>query len=165
MTLTNIVTTIGVTAIVGALLYIGKKLQVLDDLQATTEKIKINLKVVSDYLTSNRTDFNHSELQSYSPLKMTPEGKKLVEKLGFDAIFQRHKADFFGYIDGEKPKLKYDVEAASIRSIAALYGKDYMESLKVFFYNDPTRNLQNVAPTLGIYIRDKYLTKHSEITE
>ena len=37
--------------------------------------------------------------------------------------------------------------------------------LKVFFYNNPTRNLQNMAPTLGVYIRDRYLAEHPEISE
>jgi hypothetical protein len=165
MSAINAIATIGFSAVFAAFIYVGKKLQVLDELQVTTSKIKVNLKIVSDHLTSNSKDFNHKELQVYSPLKLTPEGKKLIETLGFDSVFQRHKDDFFAYLEGEEPKLKYDVESAAIRSISALYGQDYMEFLKVFFYNHPERNLQNVGPTLGIYVRDKYLAKHPEITE
>jgi len=85
--------------------------------------------------------------------------------LGFDNIFKEHKLDFFNYIDEEKPKLKYDVEFSAIKSISFLSDKPYMEFLKVFFYNNPNKNIENTAPTLGVYIRDKYLEEHPEITQ
>ena len=132
MSFVNTIATLGIASIVAALIYIGKKLQVLDDLQITTGKIKTNLKIVSDYLTISRSDFNHKELEAYSPLKMTPAGEKLVKGLGFDEVFNKQQADFFHYIDGEEPKLRYDVENAAIRSIAALSDQKYMEFLKVF---------------------------------
>ena len=165
MSLFNILVTVGIASVLAAFIYIGKKLQILEDLQKTTGKIKINVKVISDYLTSASVDFNHTEFQAYSPFKLTTQGKELIKKLGFDRIFEEHTADFCGFIDREKPKLKYDVEKAAISSISAFYDKDYMNSLKVFFYNNPDRNLKNVAPTLGIYLRDKYHEKHPEITE
>lgn len=159
------ITSLGIPTILGVLLYVGRKLQVLNDMQATQEKIKINLKVVCDHLISNSKKFTHKELQTYSPLKLTNAGRKLVKTLNFDAIFEHHRQDFFGYIDGEEPKLKYDVENAAIRSISVLYDQDYMTPLKIFFYNQPDRDLPNVAPTLGVYVRDKYLVEHPEITE
>lgn len=161
----QILSGIGILGILGAFIYIGKKLQLLDDLNTTTGKIKLNVKVIGDYLTSANADFNHTELQAYSPLKLTPKGRELIEKLGFDNVFEKHSYDFCKFIDEEEPKLKYDVEKAAIKSLTALYSKDYMGFLKVFFYNHPDRNLKNVAPTLGVYIRDKYLEKHPEITE
>jgi hypothetical protein len=98
-------------------------------------------------------------------LQLTNTGKKLITDIGFDAIFEENKSDFVEFIDSEMPKLKYDVELAAIKSISALSDQEYMNPLKVFFYNNPKRSLQNVAPTLGIYIRDDYLEAHPEITE
>ncbi len=103
MNFLNIITTIGVASVVVGLLYIGRKLQILDDLKSVTDKIKLNIKVVSDFLTRNNANFNHSELQAYSP--------------------------------------------------------------RVFMYNKPDRNMENTAPTLGVYIRDMYLSEHPEIIE
>jgi HJR/Mrr/RecB family endonuclease len=165
MSFINIVITIGVASIVLALIYIGKKLQVLDNLVETTSKIKINVKVISDHLTSSSTDFNHTELQAYSPLELTEAGRKLIAELGFDNVFTKHKDDFCRFIEDERPRLKYDVEKAAIKTVAALSGKNYMNFLKVYFYNNPTRTISNLAPTLGIYVRDKYLEDHPEITE
>jgi len=43
---------IGVPAIIGALIYVGKKLQVLETLQETNSKIKHNLTIISHFLSS-----------------------------------------------------------------------------------------------------------------
>lgn len=165
MSIFEVFVSIGISSTVVALIYIGRKLQILDDLKVASDKTKLNIKVIGDHLTKSDTQFNPSELKAYSPLQLTPEGEKLISDIGFDKVFQGNHRDFCGYIDDEEPKLKYDVELAAIKSISALADKDYMQFLKVYFYNNPNRNMQNVAPTLGVYIRDKYLAKHPEITE
>ncbi len=165
MTFINIVIAIGIPAIVAALIYIGKKLQILDDLQKTIGKMKLNLKVIGDFLTRNHSEFNPTELQGYSPLHLTKEGKRFIHNIGFEGIFNKQKIDFFACIENEHPKLKYDVEAAAIKSIYTLSDKEYMAFLKEYFYNNPTRNLGNTAPTFGVYIRDMYLEEHPEIIQ
>ena len=160
------ITAIGIPSTIGGLVYIGKKLQILDDMKITIDKIKWNLKVVTDFLTRNNENFNPQELQAYSPLRLTPEGERFIKHTGFDKIFAANKAEFFRCIEEERPKLKYDVETAAIKSIFLLCDKEYMNFLKVLFYNDqPRRNMENTAPTLGVYLRDKYLAEHPEITE
>ena len=116
-------------------------------------------------MTRNNTSFNSSELQAYSPLQLTDTGDKLIKEIGFDNVFDKNQEDFFRCIDNENPKLKYDVELSYIRCISALYDKEYMNFLKVFLYNNPKRNLQDIAPTLGVHVREKYLAKHPEITQ
>ena len=165
MTFINIVIAIGIPAIVAALIYIGRKLQILDDLQKTIDRMKLNLKVIGDFLTRNHSEFNPTELQGYSPLHLTEEGKRFIHNIGFTGIFSKQKADFFACIDNEQPKLKYDVEAAAIKSIYTLSDRDYMAFLKEYFYNNPTRNLGNTAPTFGVYVRDKYLEEHPDIVQ
>lgn len=160
----DVIGAIGVASVVGGLIYIGKKLQALDTLTTTTETIKINLSAVANHMIKNY-EFDPSELHTYSPVGLTAVGKEFIKTLGFDNVFQKNKPDFFSFIDSENPKLKYDVELAAIRSISVLYEKEYLDFLKVFFYNHPARNIENTAPTLGIYIRDQYLTEHPEITQ
>lgn len=162
----QIATLIGVLAtLIGLPVFIGRKLQVLDDLSGTVEKIKNNLQVVTTHLTRKHEDFSAGEIQSFSPLRLTEDGMKLVEELKFDEAVTRHKDDFFSYIDGEGPTAKYDVENAAIKSVYFLFEKPYLRPLKTFFYNNPKRNLENTAPTLGIYLRDEYLEAHPNIKE
>jgi len=163
--LNEIVVIIGVPTIVGVFIFIGRKFQVLDDLVKTVHAIKENVKVISDFLTKKFTDFNVSEIRAYSPRTLTDIGEGFIKKLGFDKVFEEHKDDFFEFIDGENPKVKYDVENSAIRSILALSDEDYMSFLKIFFYNNPDRNLNNTAATLGLYVRDLYLEAHPEITQ
>jgi len=163
-TFINIIITIGVTAIIGGLIYIGRKLQILDTLEATMEKMKGNLNVVCNHLIK-KLEFDPSELKTYSPFQLTDKGEEFIKKLGFDNVFKEHKDDFFNLIDSEKPKLKYDVETLAIKSVAVLYEKEYMNFLKVFFYNNPKRTFDNTSATLGVYVRDKYLEAHPEITQ
>lgn len=180
---------IGIPAIVACLLSIGRKFEKIDRLEKAVEqlvekvgrlekavakinplektvgKIKTNVKVIGDYLAKKDDDFSHQDLQNYSPLRLTPSGKKFIASLGFDKAFAENRADFFGYIDDEKPKQKYDVETAAIKSVILLSDKDYMGPLKKFLYNNPERSMRNTAPTLGVYIRDKYLEEHPYIAE
>lgn len=137
----------------------------MEPFKKSTEMFTHNIKVISDFLSKHHTKFNSTELRASSPLQLTKEGNKLIEDIGFDNIFEKNKANFFDVINGENPKLKYDVELSSIKSIYALKDNPYMDFLKVFFYNNPDRTLENTAPTLGIYIRDMYLMEHPEITQ
>ncbi|HVO28586.1 MAG TPA: hypothetical protein VMT81_01220 [Candidatus Paceibacterota bacterium] len=156
---------VGIAVTVGWLVSIGRKLEILDNLQETTAKIKHNVKVVSDFLIKNAANFNHTELQNYSPIRLTEDGERFIATLGFDKIFTENQKDFFDCIAHDAPVLKYDVETAAIKSIHILSEKPYMNFLKVYLYNNPSRSLDNVAPTLGIYVRDRYLAEHPEIKE
>jgi hypothetical protein len=156
---------LGIAVVCGWLVVIGRKLQILDNLQETTQKIKHNVKVVSDFLIKNAANFNHTELQNYSPLRLTEDGERFVQLLGFDSALRENKKDFFDCIDHDAPKLKYDVEIAAIKSIYILNERPYMSFLKVYLYNNPARTIDNVAPTLGVYVRDQYLAEHPKITE
>jgi hypothetical protein len=157
---------VGIAVVCGWLVSIGRQLQVLDDVKTTTEKIKYNVKVVSDYLIKHGGGkFNSAELRNYSPLQLTENGLAFVKNIGFEKVFEENRAEFFACIDGEHPKLKYDVESAAVKSIFLLNDKPFMNFLKVYLYNNPTRTLDDVSQTLGVYIRDKYLEGHPEIIE
>ncbi len=164
-TINALVVVIGIPTLAGTLLFIGRKLQILDTVEASTEKTKHNLKVVCDFLTRHQLAFDPKELRAMSPLQLTDEGKKFLKEIGFEEVFAQNKQHFFSHIDQQAPKLKYDVEVAAIQSIYAAHDAPYMEFLKVFFYNNPSRNLENTAPTLGILVRDAYLAAHTEITQ
>jgi hypothetical protein len=159
----SIITTVGFSAMVGGFIYVGRKLQILDDLVDTTEKIKHNVKIIADFLTSKEPEFDVSKLKHYSPLRLTEQGAAFIKILGFDHIFNDNKKDFFAFIDEEEPKMKYDVELSSIKSIYFLMDKPFMNFLKQYMYDHPDERIDRLAPTLGVYIRDYYLAEHPEI--
>lgn len=165
MELNAIISTVGFTSMVGGFIYLGRRLQILDDLKAAVDVIKHNLKVVTDHLIKFDDNFDHTELKAYSPFVLTPDGQKLVKELGFDRIVAMHRADFYDCIASEEPQLKYDVEKSAIKAIHGLLDDIYMQPIKVWLYNHPARDISNVAPTLGVYLRDQYLGDHPEISQ
>lgn len=157
----------GIPAILGAFIYIGRKLQVLDELKQTNEKIKFNLKVVSDTLVScDVVAFDHTILQSYSPLNLTEKGLQLIEEVGFAKVFSEHKVDFFQMISIDSPQSAYDVELASMKSIISLFDKEYFAPVKAYMYNNPEKNnLRQMAYYLGVYVRDAYFNEYPQYLE
>ncbi len=159
------VITVGIPVLIKFFIDMGKQLKILETIDAAVTKIKHNMKVVGDYLTRSHAKFNPNDLQAFSPIQLTNDGHRLIAEMGFDNVFEKNKTDFFSFIDSEHPLLKYDVEVAAAKAIYALCEKPYMQFLKVFFYNNPDRNMDNTALTLGVYMRDRYLSAHPEITQ
>lgn len=155
---------IGVPSIVVCLIFIGKKLQVLEIVKENVEKIKGNVKVISDCLVASEgINFEYSRLKAYSPLGITDIGRKHLLDISFIKIYNDHKTDFFDFIDKEKPTTKYDVELNSMRSIIDLLNKDYFAQLKAYLYSHPNDDLKSIIQLCGVYVRDKYLEEHKEI--
>lgn len=168
----KVIVIFGLPSLLLLCIYIGRKLQILDSLGEAVQGIKKdldtvrhNLHVVTFFLTKDNKQFNSSELKASSPLRLTEAGNSLIRTLGFDNAFEANKDQFFKHIDRERPRLKYDVETLAIRSIVALSNEPFMDFLKIYFYNNPNRSLEDLSPTLGIYVRDKYLAEHPEITQ
>ena len=159
----GVISVVGFTSMFIGFVYIGRKLQILDELRETVEVIKHNLKVVTDFLIKKFPDFNHEDLRNYSPVQLSEHGKGFIRSIGFDTIFMQNKKDFFGVIEDDLPKMKYDVQTSAIKSIYALSDKSYMDRVKTYLYDHPDRKMDRVAATLGIYVRDAYLAEHPEI--
>lgn len=156
--------TIGIPSIFASLIYIGRKLQVLDELNITVDKIKNNLKVVIDFLIQNNNNFPCSRLANYSPISLTQDGHDFLQKISFYQIFETHKKDFIECINEDSPKSKLEVETSAIKSILFLFERDYFKSVKDFLYNNPFENKNDFAKIAGVYIRDQYLRLHPEIS-
>lgn len=104
----QIIGTIGFATTAVCLIHIGKKLQILSDLQETVNKIKSNLSVISYALTSSpNVDFDHGRLQACSPLQLTEDGGKFLNEIGFVKLFEEHSDDFYKCIDAENPLERY----------------------------------------------------------
>ncbi len=94
----EVISIIGIVSVLGAFIYIGRKLQVLDSVDKCVEKIKINMNVISTYLTRYHTKFDPDELQTFSPFQLTDDGKQFIKTVGFDNVFETHKSDFFDLV-------------------------------------------------------------------
>lgn len=146
-----------------ALIYIGRKLQVLDMLADTADKLKHNVKIIADHLIK-KYRFDPSDLQAYSPLQLTADGKAKIKKLGFDTIVAENQKEFFDFIGSENADTKYDVETAARKAVIYLFDKDYFDSIKSHLYNNPNVDERQLQTTLAVYLRDEYLKEHPEVS-
>lgn len=55
---------VGVPTLIGALVYIGRKVQILDTLSADMDALKHNIRVVTAYLIRHHPEFDHRELKN-----------------------------------------------------------------------------------------------------
>lgn len=154
----NIIQGIGIVTIAGMLIYIGRKLQILDSLQETLGKVKVNLKVVTDFLIGQDLPFDHEKLQAYSPTQLTAQGRTYLETTGFVEVFTNHSQDFYSCIEREHPANDYDIENASIRSVISLFNSNNFAPIKDHFYNHPNEDKRAFMRVAGIYVRDQYKT-------
>lgn len=164
--LNQIVVLVGVPAIGGWLVFLGRKLQRIDDTGKTIEVIKRNVKTIANSLTNcDHVSFDNSLLQDYSPLQLTPKGEQFIRDKGFDSLFSENKEKFFAVIDADHPTSKFDVESSSYKSIVALLHKEFFNPIKKYYYEHPKESVQNFAKVAGVYVRDRYLEEHKNITE
>ena len=164
--ITTISSLIGIPTIIGCLIYIGKKIQILNELHSSIQKIKHNIKVISDSLIrSQYIEFDHTILEPYSPLRLTDKGKTYLDELGLIQIIKDNKKDFFEYIQSETPTTKLDVELAAMKAVRFLFDKPYFDSIKVHLYNHPEENFSNMTSAAGIFLRDTFLEEHQEIQQ
>ncbi len=156
--LSTIVSGIGYLAIFSALIYIGRKLHLLDTLVSTVDKMKQNLKLVTDsWLLGLPLDA--TKLQAYSPVQLTDNGRTFLRDIGFITLFTTHAADFFAVIDREHPTNDYDIENLANKSVLQLFSCDYFAPIKEYFYNHPNENRGSFVRVAGTYVRDQYMNE------
>ncbi len=165
----DVVNTVGISVGAGAFLFVGRKLQVLDQITKTMEKVKGNLKLVTDHLITTQAGpaaFDHEKLQSYSPTQITEKGMEYLREIGFINVFEAQQKDFFDCIDAEEPTADYDIQNAAIRCVFYLFDKPYFSGIKEYFYQNPRDESRPVfAQIAGIYVRDKYMEYKGKRTD
>lgn len=152
--------------LVGAAIYFGRKLQTLEQIERTMKVMKDNIKILSNALVaSSNVQWDGTLLKDYSPLTLTPEGLTYLELMDFPEIFKNHESDFINYLKSTEPKTKYDVELQATQSVLLNMDEDFMQPVKIYLYNHPKDSLQAFAKIAGVYVRDKYLEEHPEVSE
>jgi len=115
-------------------------------------------------------DINKVEsYQSGSALNITPKGLEIIEQIGFKGAVDNNLPFLFKYIDSLQLKTKLDIESASVGVIHYLVEIDkeneIFREVKQYLYNNPAYNIPEYFKATGLYLRDKYLSEHPEITQ
>ena len=139
----------------------------IESIKTNLTAVKINLTAVTTFLsTLHPTSFPSSILTKMSPYQIQSEGKRIIEESGLITILDQSEnlSKIFSFIDAQNPKTRLDVERLSFISFNANQTDNIFNPVKTYLYNHP--DAREFYPYLaGVYIRDKYLSKHPEIIQ
>ncbi len=152
MTIQDIISFIGIPTIVIALIYIGRKLQVLDTVEKTVEKIYERFIKVEERVN---TLWKDEVAPAHSPRQLNDIGKKILNESGIKEIIEKNKDTLLSKVRALNPTNAYDAEQAAISVVSELpkHCPDVIPKLKdgAFKVGQGTETVLLVG---GFYLRD-----------
>ena len=106
--------------------------------------------------------------ETKSPVQLTGLGEKLLNESGAKKAVDDNFDELEKKINEKNFKNAYDVQSYISRLVVKIDKRDFMIPVKNFVYKNPNYGnveleLVDVQRTMLVYLRDKYLEKHSEI--
>lgn len=141
--------------------------------QSTNKKLSLLIEkfntLIATLAEKNLID-NPKLFSMSSPINLTPEGIEFVKKVGWEKSLrnENNKKILFDSLDKLQLKTKYDVEKYSIVLLTELAGArddNPYTPVKKYLYENANEEDFKVLTACAIYLRDKYLENHLEITE
>lgn len=159
MNIQNIITLLGIPTIVVALIYIGRKLQVLDTVEKKVEKLEGTVeKIFARFIKVEErvnTLWKDEVAPAHSPRQLNDIGNKILNESGVKEIIIERKNDFLAKIKEINPTNAYDAEQVVLNVVSDL-PKSYPEVLSVL-KDGAFRTGQGIETVLlvgGFYLRD-----------
>lgn len=168
-----------------ALLYILLKKE-LKPIKNSTNEIKKCVTHFDTYLVRLSTYFESKYPKSFSPIykelekrssptTLTELGDKILRDSKIDKYINENIESLFNKIDKSNPKTAFDVENDSFNALIGDVDDDSFIEIKNWLYENPeyedSKNekfvvdLTMVLRVGRLYLRDKYLEKHPELTK
>lgn len=163
----KIILSIGIPSIILALIYIGRKLQSLDDmggnisdLKIEIAEIKVDCKNIWQIISRHGEDICSLKTKIYgspgSPMKPNENGKKLLEDSGFYKIYPELKDELFALMDSYQPRTLYDYEKIAEKVLSKFQNNPLMDPLKEYVVNNQNESLELIFRVAAWVIRDDY---------
>lgn len=148
----DIITVIGIPAILAACIYIGRKLEVLDSVRDRLENIYERFIKVEERVN---TLWKDEVAPAHSPRQLNDLGKKILSESGIKEIIESKKSELLAQVKALKPTNAYDAEQATLNVVSEI-GKhcpDVLLKLKdgAFRVGQGTETVLLVG---GFYLRD-----------
>lgn len=114
MTLQNIIVSIGIPTIVLALIYIGRKLQILDTLDVDVKSIRDRFIVVEERV---KTLWKDEVAPANSPRQLNERGENILKGSGIKEIVESMKNEFLVILKEKNLKNPYDAEQYTLQVV------------------------------------------------
>ncbi len=151
MTIQNIILSVGIPTIVLALIYIGRKLQILDTLEIDVKSIRDRFIVVEDRV---RTLWKDEVAPAHSPRRLNERGNNILNGSGIKEIIEAKKVDFLTTLKEKDLKNPYDAEQCTLQVVNDLKKDNaIVDKLKVGAFSVGA-DIDTVLLVGGLYLRD-----------
>ncbi len=148
----KIILAIGTPTILGTAIYIGRKLQVLDDVEKTVKSIYERFIKVE---TQVDTLWKDKVAPSSSPRHLNDYGERILNESGIKEIIEEKREKLLGLIKEEGATNAYDAERITLSVVDNLptHCPDIVDRLKAGAFKTGA-SLATVLLVGGIYLRD-----------
>lgn len=166
--------------------YHSARIEKLDDSLADTRMLMSRMEGQLVLLVRNSIEKSNDEMQNtqvfeysakQSPRRLNKLGEELLKRSGGDRFISENLDFFVRKLEELAPKTALDVEYYSSAVLLANTNEDIFIPLKVWVYNEPTReviddagnkkiqdvSLNDVVYVMSLPLRDKYLELHPEL--
>lgn len=157
MNIQNIITIIGVPTIVGFLIYIGRKLQILDTVEYKIDSIYDRFIKVEERVN---TLWKDEVAPAHSPRQLNDIGKKILNESGIKEIIEDRKDELLAKIKILKLSNAYDAEQATLNVVSELpkHCPDILPKLKDGAFK-VGQGIETVLLVGGFHLRDLIFTE------
>ncbi len=148
MNISEIINIIGIPAVLLTLLYIGRKLQVLDDLEDVRKKFSVIESRVNDLWEDRMAPAS-------SPRQLNPRGSDILEKSGIKKIVGEKRNKLTEIIKKGNPKNPYDAEQLIMKVVQEIpeHCPEIIDELKNGAFKSGAE-IDGVLFVGGIYLRN-----------
>lgn len=152
MTLSNIILTIGIPTIVIALIFIGRKLQILDGVEKKLESIYERFIKIEERVDNLWKD---KIAPAHSPRQLNEYGKKILTESGIKEIIEEKKDTLLPLVRERGVQNAYDAEQSVLSTVEKLpeHCPDVVDRLKTGAFKTGA-SLDTVLLVGGLHLRN-----------
>lgn len=158
MTFLNSVIAIGVPSIIIALIYIGRKLQILDRVELDVQNIESDVKNIKERFIvleeRVRTLWKDDVSPAHSPRRLNAKGIGILNGSGIKEIIEAKRIDFLNQLKLKGLKNPYDAEQCVLQAVNDLKFDDQIVEKLKFGAFSVGADIDTVLLVGGFYLRD-----------
>ncbi|MGC8624511.1 MAG: hypothetical protein ACP5VQ_04535 [Phycisphaerae bacterium] len=159
MSIESIITVVGIPAIVAALIYIGRKLEVLDALKLKLDAVEKKVDGIFERFIKVEERVNtlwkDDVAPSHSPRQLNERGLNILNQSGIKQIIEARKQTLLNAVKALNPTNAYDAEQAALDVVSDLpkHCPDVIPQLKDGAFK-AGQGIETVLLVGGFYLRD-----------
>lgn len=142
------------------------------------QDLKESIRKIEEYIIKQDPNSMDKLVRKCSPLKLTSFGIMLLKESGGEECINNNVDFFLSEIQKLQPKVALDVETYSLSVLNDNLKDEKFNQIKNYIFNSPSPKefedtdgakinldikIESILMVMSIYLRDKYLDKHTEI--